>query len=124
MPGVRRFREMREKYVLKYDGDNVTARITAVKDIMDARYESASSPVVNVVETVRSILETNGVPAGLHGPYYAFAQELARLMFSHSGATLDFLVAGKKSYYITAHGLDATILDKIILAVLGAVPPY
>ncbi len=124
MPGVRRFREMREKYELKYDGANVTARLTAVKEIMDARYEAASSPVVNVVETVRSILETNGVPAGLHGTYYAFAQELAKLMFSHSGATLDLLVAGKKSYYITAHGLDPTILDKIILAVLGAVPPY
>ena len=124
MPGVRRIREMLEKYEAKYDGDNVTTRLTAVKEIMDARYEAGSSPIVNVIETVRDILETNGVPAGLHGPYYAFAQELSKMMFSHSGATLDLLVAGKKQYYVTAHGLDPAILDKIILAVLGAVPPY
>jgi len=124
VPGVRRIREMIEKYETKYDGDNVTTRITAVKELMDARYEAGSSPIVNVIETVRDILETNGVPAGLHGPYYAFAQELAKMTFSHSGAALDFLVAGKKHFYVTAHGLDPNILDKIILAVLGAVPPY
>jgi len=124
MPGVRKFREMVEKYELKYDGANVTARLTAVVDIKNARYESASSPVVNIVETVRSILESSGVPAGLHGSYYAFAQKLAKLTFSHSGPTLDLLVSGLKSYFVTAHKLDTNILDKIILAVLGAVPPY
>lgn len=124
MPGVRRFREMHEKYVLKYDGTNVTNRLTAVKEIMDARYEAASSTIVNIIETVRGILEDNGVPAGFHGPYYGFAQELVKATFSHSGATLDLWIAGKKQYYITAHGLDPAILDKIVLAVLGAIPPY
>ncbi|MEM0459286.1 MAG: hypothetical protein QXZ31_05425 [Thermofilaceae archaeon] len=124
MPGVRSFRDMREKYELKYDGATVTARWTALKTIIDARFESASSPIVNIIETVRTILSTNGVPAGLQGPYYAFAQELGKLMFSHSGATLQALISGKKAYYVTAHKLDPEILDKIVLAVLGTVPPY
>lgn len=124
MPGVRRFRDMREKYEIKYDGANVTTVLTNVLPLLLSRYEGASSPVVNTVETVRSILETSGVPAGLHGIYYSFAQELAKMMFSHSGPTLDLLISGKKAYYVTAHKADPKVLDKIILSILGAVPPY
>jgi len=124
MAGVRRFGDMLQKYTAKYSGTNVTTALTAVKEIMDSRFEAAVSPITSVLETVRSILESNGVPAGFHGLYYAFAQELVRLTFSHSDETLNLLISGKKAYYSTALGADTTILDKIVLAVLGSVPPY
>jgi len=125
VPGVRGVRARLEKYDLKYpDAATMTARITAVKSLMDLRYESASSPMVNVVSVVRSILEAEGVPAGLHGMYYAFGQMLQKAIFSHSGATLNKYAAGLKSYFVTAFGADAEIIDKILVAVLGSAPPY
>jgi hypothetical protein len=126
MPFVRRFADRVEKYQTKYPTDAavITAKITAVKSIMDLRYEAASSPVVNVVSIVRNIVESEGVPSGQHALYYSFGQILAKLMFSHSGATLSKEISGLKQMWVTAYKADAAILDKIITAVLGAVPPY
>jgi hypothetical protein len=125
MPLVRKIGDRLEKYSIKYpDATTMTARITAVKPIMDLRYQAASSPIVNVVDTVRGIIESTGVPSGLHGIYYAFGQILAKLMFSHTGATLNKEVVGLKNMWVTAYGADPAVLDKIITAVLGAVPPY
>jgi hypothetical protein len=125
MPFVRKIADRLEKYNIKYpDATTQTARITAVKDLMDLRYQAASSPIVNVVDIVRGILESEGVPSGLHGMYYAFGQILAKLQFSHTGATLNKEIAGVKNMWVTAYKADAEILDKIITAILGAVPPY
>jgi len=125
MPFVRKIADRLEKYELKYpDAATMTARITAVKPIMDLRYEAASSPTANVVDIVRGIVESEGVPSGLHGIYYAFGQILAKLMFSHFGPTLNKEIVGLKQMFVTAYGADAVILDRIITAVLGAVPPY
>jgi hypothetical protein len=125
MPFVRKIADRLEKYDIKYpDAATMTARITAVKPIMDLRYQAASSPIVNVVDIVRGIIESEGVPTGLHALYYAFGQILAKLMFSHTGATLNKEIVGLKNMWVIAYGADAKILDKIITAVLGAVPPY
>jgi len=125
MPVVRKTADRLEKYELKYaDATTATARLTAVKTVMDLRYEAGSSPIVNAVDIVRNIVESEGVPAGLHALYYSFGQLVAKLMFSHTGTTLDKAIAGLKGMWVTAYGADSTILDKIITAILGAVPPY
>jgi len=113
------------KYNVKYpDATTMTARLTAVQTIMQTRYQAGQSPVYNAVEATRNILETHGVPAGLHGVYYAFAQELARNAMSHSGATLSKIVSGLKQKYVTAHNADPAILDAIVNVVIGGLPPY
>jgi len=124
MPIVKRFQDMKAKYEKKYDGANVTTRLTAVKTLMDSRYEGAVSSIYNIVETVRDILSSEGVPTGQWAPYLAFGQILGKLMYSHSNVTLQKEVSGVKSYFVTAHKCDPAILDKIIEAVIGAVPPY
>jgi len=124
MPIVKRLVDMHRKYELKYDGTNVTNRLTNLKEIMDIRYESAQSIVYEVVETTRNILSEEGVPTGQWATYISFAEQLARLTFSHKGLTLEKEANGLKSYYITAYKADPTILDRILEAVLGAVPPY
>ena len=124
MPIVKRLVDMHRKYELKYDGTNVTNRLTAVKDLMDVRYESAQSVIYEVVETTRNILSSEGVPTGLWATYISFAEQLARLTFSHSGLTLQKEASGLKNYYITAYKADPAILDRILEAVLGSVPPY
>jgi hypothetical protein len=45
-------------------------------------------------------------------------------MFSHTGATLNKEIVGLKNMWVTAYGADAAILDMIVTAILGAVPPY
>jgi len=124
MPIVKSLKDMRIKYETKYDGANVTTRLTAVKPIMDARFEAGSAPIYNAVETARNILSEEGVPTGLWAPYIAFAEVIAKTMFSHSGLTLQKEVSGIKSYFMTAHKCDPKILDRIIESLIGAVPPY
>jgi len=125
MPAVRTFQDRVEKYQLKYpDAATQTARLTAVRDIMLLRFEAGSAPVADAIDTVRNIVESAGVPSGQHGVYYAFAQKLVKLMFSHSGLTLQYEVAGLKKYFATGLGADPRILDQIITAFLGSVPPY
>ena len=124
MPIVKRLDDMHKKYDLKYDGANVTTRLTAVKDLMDARYEGATATIYNVVETVRDILASEGVPTGLWAKYLSFAQIIAKLTFSHKDLTLQKEISGVKNYFITAYNADPTILDKIVETVLGIVPPY
>ena len=124
MPIVKRFQDMVTKYNLKYDGANVTTRLTAVKDLMDARYEGAQSVIYEVVENVRDLLSSEGVPTGFWGKYIAFAEILAKLTFSHKGLTLQKEIGGVKSHFITAHNCDPSILEKIIEKIIGFVPPY
>jgi len=124
MPFVRSIKDMLEKYRAKYVPDTVGARFTAVKTLMDERYEGATSAIYNVVETVRAILTENAVPPALWGMYIAFGEILARYAFSHSGPVLERLASGLKQYWVTAKGADPTILDKIIEAIIGTVPPY
>ena len=124
MPIVKTLKDMHQKYYLKYDGGNVTTRLTAVKDLMDARYEGATSVIYDVVERVRDILSEEGVPTGLWAKYLSFAQILAKLTFSHKGATLQKEASGVKNYFITAYKADPAILDRIIEVVIGVIPPY
>ncbi|RLG59003.1 hypothetical protein DRN86_04915 [Candidatus Geothermarchaeota archaeon] len=124
MPIVKRLDDMHKKYELKYDGTNVTNRLTAVEELKNARFEAASSVIYNVVETVRDILSEEGVPTGLWAKYIAFGEIVAKLTFSHKGLTLQKEISGVKSYFQTAYNADPAILDRIVEAVLGVVPPY
>lgn len=124
MPIVKTLKDMHQKWYVKYDGANVTTRLTAVKALMDARYEGASSVIYDVVERVRDILSEEGVPTGLWATYISFAEMCAKLTFSHKGVTLQKEVGGLKNYFVSAFKADPAILDRIIEAVLGVVPPY
>ncbi|MCD6487802.1 MAG: hypothetical protein J7K21_01070 [Desulfurococcales archaeon] len=124
MPIVKRLSDMHKKYELKYDGTNVTTRLTSVKDLMDSRYEAAMSTIYDVVERVRDVLAEEGVPSGLWAKYLSFAQRIAKLTFSHKGLTLQNEISAEKSYFVTAYKADPAILDRIIEVVIGVVPPY
>jgi hypothetical protein len=124
MPRVREIGDMISKYTIKYDGANVTAVLTAIKALMESRYEAASSPIFNAVETARRILSDKGVPPAQWGVYLAFAEQVASYQFSHSGLTLQKVLSGIKSYFVTAHGADPTILDSIIAELTGVTPAY
>lgn len=124
MPIVKRVADMYEKYNLKYDGANVTTVLTAIKALMDANFQAGATPIFNVVERVRALLDSEGIPATLWGVYISFAERLQSKAFSFSGNTLAKEAAALKQEWVTAHGADPNIIDKIVNLVLGVAPPY
>jgi len=124
MPTVKSLVDMHRKYDIKYDGTNVTTTFTAMKPLMEVRYEAGSAVIYNIVERVRDILSSEGVPTGLWATYLSFAEIIARMTFSHKDLTLQKEISGIKAYFTTAYKADTTILNKIVQAVLGTVPPY
>jgi len=112
------------KYALKYDGDNVTAALTAIKaTVMDPRYQAAISVVTQHREVARRVLEENDVPVGLHGVHYAYAFTIASAMFSHSGSVLARIVTALKQRFV-ALGAIPTICDIIAEQLTGFKPYY
>jgi len=124
MPIVKNITDMIQKYSTKYDGANVTTTLTAVKPLMELRYESAMAVIYNVQEIVRSVLSESGVPTGQWAPYMAFGEMLAKLTFSHKGLTLQKEISGRKAYFVTAYKCDPKVIDSIVQTFLGSVPPY
>lgn len=124
MPIVKLLGDMLEKYEAKYSGDNVKTVITAIKTLMDSKYEASIAVIYDVVERARGVLDAEGVPATLWGVYLSFAQKLAKRTFSQKTAALQREAAALKAEWVTAHGADPDVLDKIINVIIGTVPPY
>jgi len=120
----RTFGDMYRKWKAKFDPDTIAARFEQVKDIAAERYEYAVSYIATVVDNVKALLNNLDVPPAQQGPYIALAQRLVKYSFKHGGATLQRLASGLKSEFVTAYGLDPTIVDKVIELVLGSTPPY
>ena len=118
MPIVKTLADRTEKFRAKTAPDRVGGRYGAVKEIAGKRYIEGAGVITAVRERVRDILEREGVPAGQHGVYFAFAFKLASKALSHAGPTLEKIATGLKQWYI-AKGCDPAILDKIINLILG-----
>lgn len=112
------------KYKTKYDGTNVTNKVTAIKDtVMIPRYEAAISVITPDREVVRQVLEELGVDPGKHGIYYAFGLALSSAKFSHSGAVLAKIAAALKARFVGL-GADPAVIDEITKAIIGTAPYY
>jgi len=112
------------KYKLKYDGANVTAVLTAIRDtVMIPRFQVATQLIVQDREKVRQILEEMGVDVGLHGIHYAFGFALSSAKFSHSGPTLQRIAAALKARFV-ALGAIPEVCDAIASAITGYKPYY
>ncbi len=118
MPLVKTLSDRIQKFSAKTAPDRVGARYGAVKDLAVNRYIDNMADFTAVRERARGILESEGVPAGFHGVYYAFIFKLMKAAQSHSGATLRKVVEGLKQVY-TAKGADPAVLDKLVGLVLG-----
>lgn len=124
MPIVKSISDMYAKYSVKYDGTNVTTVLTAIKELMDHSFQGGATPIFNIVERTRSLLDSLGIPSTLWGIYISFAEVLQKKAFSFSGETLVLEASALKEEWITAHGADSDVLDQIINLIIGAKPPY
>jgi hypothetical protein len=78
-----------KKYEGKVVGDVIKARFDALKDTLIEQQQVRFSDLVNVENTVKGIVEPEGVPTILIPHYLNFGRELYSLTQRFSGATLD-----------------------------------
>ena len=121
MPLVKGLRDRVDKFTAKTPADQTGARYGAVKDIAVGRFTEWASGPVEFRELVRNVLESEGVPAGQQGMYYAFAFKCRKALFSHSGPTLKAVINGLINDFTTGKGADPAILKKIATMILGEV---
>jgi len=101
-----------KKYQGKVTGDVVKARFDALKDTMTEQQEARFSDLVNLENTVKGIVEPQGVATIMIPHYLNFGRELYSLTTRFSGTTLDneaLLVFQKWK----ARGLTVAILKSI-----------
>jgi hypothetical protein len=101
-----------KKYEGKVVGDVVKARFDALRDTMTEQQSVRFSDLVNLEQTVKGIVEPQGVPTILIPHYLNFGRELYSLTSRFSGTTLDneaMLVFQKWK----ARGLTVAILKSI-----------
>jgi len=118
MPMTKGLRDRFEKFTGKTPPDVTGSRYAASKAMAVARAWEFASPVGEVVELARDVLEAEGVPAGQHAVYYAFVQKVRKAMFSHRWTTLSKIVSGLKSYFVQL-GADPALLDKLSKLMVG-----
>lgn len=121
MPVVRDLSTRYAKYMAKMDPDRVSARYEAVKQIAISRYLEGVAPIRSAVESVKALLDSEGVPAGDYALYISFAETLLKRMRSYNGATFMNVALGLKQYWINK-GADPLILDKVIALITGTTP--
>ena len=78
-----------KKYTGKVVGDVVKARFDALKETMAEQQEVRFSDLVNLENTVKGIVEPQGVPTILIPHYLNFGRELYSLTQRFSGVTLN-----------------------------------
>jgi len=116
--------DMFKKYQGKYNPTVVSTRFTDVQPIALDRAQAGLNTVHTVRELVRPLLDEYGITGGQRGTYLAFALKLWKHVNRSRGEAAKKFADGLKSYFVTAFGLDPSILDEIIQVVSGWVIPY
>ncbi len=116
--------DMYKKYEKKFNPTLVGTRFTDVQEVALERAQAGLNTVNTVRELVRPILDGYGITGGIRATYLAFGLALYRHIIRQKGEAGKKYANGLKSYYVTAMGLDPSILDEIIQVVAGWVIPY
>ena len=124
MPLYRSGIDMYKKFEKKFNPTVIGTRFGDIKDLALERAQAGLNTVGTVRDLVRPILDEYGIAGGTRGTYLAFAMALMRHVLRVKGETAKKIASGLKSYYVTAYGLDPSILDEIIQVVCGWALPY
>jgi len=124
MPLYRTGIDMFKKWQKKYNPAVVSTRFTDVTDIAAERAQAGLNMVHTVRELVRPILDKYGITGGQRATYLAFALKLWKHIVRTKDEGGKKIANGLKSYFVTAYGLDPSVLDEIINVVSGWVLPY
>ena len=120
----RSFGQAVNKYALKYNGTNVTNRLTALGTLVEENYETGISNTYSAVEIVKNLLANLGVPPGIWGMYIAFGEEVAKYSVKYGGATLQIRISALEQFFENSFDANPSILTQIAQAIVGIAPPY
>jgi len=109
------------KYAAKFDPATIQARLTQVRDLALQRAQEAQIKYATIDELVRPILDARGVVGPMRVIYLGYAKKLTRHLERVTGAAASKIAEGLKSYYTTAFGAEAEVIDAITAVVAGAV---
>jgi len=118
MPIVKTLADRVDKFTKKTPPDQTGTRYGAVKDLAVGRFIEGAGLISAIRERARIVLESEGVPSGDHGVYYAFVQKALSYAMSHSGQTLAKIIEGLKSWF-TSKGCDPSVLEKLASLITG-----
>jgi len=112
------------KWDVKFDPTVVSSRFTAVKSIAEMNAQDGMIPFADLDFTINDILDKNAIAGVDRAKYKAFARKLLKSSYRHTQSALDHVALGLKNYFVTAYGCDPSVLDAIILFILGYTPTY
>jgi len=124
MPLYRTGIDMFKKYQAKFNPTVIGTRFTDVQGVALDRAQAGLNTIHTVRELIRPILDEYGVTGGQRATYLAFATKLWKHINRQRGDAAKKYADGLKSYFVTAFGLDPSILDEIIQVISGWVMPY
>jgi len=107
------------KYSLAVIADNVRAKFAALLPLMQDLQESRQAEIVQFETAIRNILDDFGTVGVNRVPYLNYGRALYGHMGHQSGIALRKAATAEKAKWVSL-GLDATVLDQITTAVIGA----
>lgn len=109
------------KYDLAIIPDNIAAKFTALKPLMQDLQEARQAEIVIVEVCCREKLDDAGIAGSFRVPYLNFVRALYSKSGSQSGIALQKQVTAEKAKFVS-YGLDATLLDSVATCVVGVTP--
>jgi len=108
------------KYELAIIPDNISAKFTALKPLMQDLQEARQAEIVTIEVCTREKMDDAGILGSFRVPYLNFVRALYRASGSQSGVALEKVVTAETAKF-TSYGLDPTLLADVATCVHGAV---
>jgi hypothetical protein len=109
------------KYELAIIPDNIAAKFTALKPLMQDLQEARQAEIVTIEVCCREKLDDAGVMGSFRIPYLNFVRAIYRGSGSNSGIALQKVVTAEKAKFVS-YGLDSSLLDLVASCVVGVTP--
>lgn len=108
------------KFDLAIIPDNISAKFTALKPLMQDLQEARQAEIVTIEVCAREKMDDLGIMGSFRISYLNFVRAIYRAAGAQSGAALQKMVTAEKAKFVS-YGLDPTTLDAVATCVHGAV---
>lgn len=109
------------KYELAIIPDNIAAKFTALKPLMQDLQEARQAEIVTIEVCCRQKLDTAGILGNFRVMYLNFVRAIYRASGAQSGDALKKMVTAELAKF-TAYNLDPVILEDVATCVVGVTP--
>jgi len=106
------------KYDLAIIPDNIAAKFTALKPLMQDLQEARQAEIVTIEVCAREKMDDEGIIGNFRVMYLNFVRALYRASGAQSGISLQKMCTAEKAKFVS-YGLDATLLDSVATCVVG-----